>query len=56
MDIEWNEEEWKRVIYLMRKSLKKEPNEKDTMLLYKALIFAQQAKKDREEFKDLEIG
>jgi len=53
MEIEWTAKEWIRVIYLMRKAMKKTPNEIDTKLLYKALIFAEQAKKDDEEFKDL---
>ncbi len=53
MEIEWSAEEWTRVIYLMRKSIKKSPNEKDTKILYKALMFAEQAKRDAEEFADL---
>jgi len=53
MEIEWSAKEWTRVIYLMRKAIKKNPNEEDTKLLYKALIFAEQAKKDDEEFKEL---
>ncbi len=53
MEIEWSSSEWVRVIYLIRKGIKKVPNEADTKLLYKALIFAEQAKKDDEEFKDL---
>jgi hypothetical protein len=53
MEIEWTAKEWTRVIYLMRKSIKKEANEADTKLLYKALIFAEQAKKDDEAFEDL---
>jgi len=53
MEIEWTANEWKRVIYLIRKSVKKNPDETDTKLLYKALIFAEQAKKDEEEMDDL---
>lgn len=37
----------------MRKSIKKKPDEKDTQLLYKALIFADQAKRDEEEISSL---
>lgn len=44
----FSSKDWARIIYLMRKSLKKEPNEKDTLLLYKAIICAEQIKKDEE--------
>lgn len=53
MEIEWSEKEWSRVIYLMRKAIKKKPTELDTKLLYKALIFAEQCKRDEEDFKEL---
>ena len=49
MEIEWTSKEWTRVITLMRKALKKEPNREDTKLLYKAEIFAEQAERDEEE-------
>jgi len=53
MEIEWTAKEWTRVIYLIRKGIKKDPNELDTELLYKALMFAKQAKKDELDFEDL---
>lgn len=53
MEIEWSAKEWTRVIYLIRKGIKKKPNEDDTKLLYKALIFAEQAKKDESDLVDL---
>lgn len=50
--------EWARMIYLMKKSLKKEPNEKDLMLLYKIQIFAEQAKIDfaLNNAEDIDLG
>jgi len=53
MEIEWSSKEWSRVIYLMRKGMRKKPTETDTKLLYKALIFAEQAKKDDDEMADI---
>jgi len=37
----------------MRRAIKKKPTELDTLLLYKALIFAEQAKRDDEELNDI---
>jgi len=48
MEIDVTQDEWKRIIYLIRKSLPKKPNRKDLALCFKMEEFAKQDKRDAE--------
>jgi len=48
MDIDIVQEEWKRLIYLLRKALPKSPKRADLALMFKMEEFAKQDKRDAE--------
>ena len=48
MEINITQEEWKRIIYLLRKGTGKKPIRKDLALLFKMEEFAKQDKRDAE--------